>query len=509
MIDRLWPDRPRTWRAALDLAVPSLTYALRLTFTAVAAFVLTRELTDTSDLTGALSALLVTQATASSSIKYGLIRTGAVLIGVTIAVTIASSMGLHWWSLALAIFSALIVARLLRLGDATLEVAISAMLILQSASIVLVGQEIMPAWQRLSMTLIGTGVGLAVMLVLPPRIPWKLASAQVRGVGRAMERPLRTAATALREGPVTKAKAKLWLDGALAVSTPLSRASRTITKVSDVRKWNFQAIGVADVVPILRSGLDTLERCLLAVRAMLLVIERDAPNEGSDDGYGAEIRGELATAFSMLGDTIFSFSALVQAEALGRPGHAEDVFRKHLNNLRGQRQLLADIMIVDPSETRRWLLRGSILSAIDQVLEHLDLQARTRLRERWELSQAGLRLPEGTVGPKVSSSSRRWMARERTAAARADETAQADFLSDAETTQPLPIVRLEGDEGGRRRDHLLALGELASADRTGNFAVVQPDEHVEFPSDETVGELAPRIAQRKWVPRLKFRKSGR
>ena len=474
-VDRWWPERPTTAKEIVEYAVPGLTLAVRLTTAAVLAFLLTRWYTGGSnDLTGALSALLVTQASGASSIKYGLIRVSAVLLGVSIAILIASQMGLNPWSLALAVFSGVVVAKLFRIKQAVLEVPISAMLILQASSILMVGQEIMPAAQRLTLTGIGSAVGIVLMLLFPPRIPEKSAAAMVRGVALALQRPLQQAAAVIAEKPITSESAK-WSESTLAVNTIISDASKEITEVEELRKWNSRAIGAANIVPILRSGLDTLQRCHLAVRAMFIVLESNTAEAEQSGQSSKELRAELSKAFILMGSAISSFGDLVQAEAKGSLGSVEDNFRDRLDELRAQRDLLVDTMVVDPADVQPWLMRGSILSAIDQVLETLDIQARIRIREQWELTQAGLWLPEGQVGEDVdiSPSSRRWLARERSEAALAEGTAQADFLSDSERTQVLPIAELQASMG---RAESSALGALRAADRTGNFDVVERKE---------------------------------
>lgn len=475
-LDRWWPDRPTTFKEFVEYSVPGLTMAIRLTTAAVVAFLLTRWYTGgSSDLTGALSALLVTQASGASSIKYGLIRVSAVLMGVSIAVLISSQMGLSPWSLALAVFTGVVVAKVLRIKEAVLEVAISAMLILQASSILMVGQEMMPATQRLTLTGIGSVVGIILMLLFPPRIPEKSAAALVRGVALAQARPLQQAADAIANDPITKDIAK-WSEATLDINILVADASKEITRVEELRKWNSRAIGAANIVPILRSGLDTLQRCLLAVRAVLIVVESNAPEDPRKTPELSDaLRAELSAAFALMGAVISAFGDLVQAEARGSLGTVEDVFREKLLELHAQRERLVKILEVDHEDTKLWMVRGSILAAVDQVLDLLDLQARLRLREQWELTQAGLWLPEGQVGEEIdiAPSSRRWLAREHSEHALSEDTAQADFLSDSERTQVLPVAepRLAMD-----RAEESAVGALFAADRTGSFAAVEKAE---------------------------------
>src|SRR5690625_7775428 len=86
---------------------PVRVWVTRLTTASVVAYLLTVWLIDGPiDLTGALTALLVTQASATASLKMGVVRVGAVLTGVLVAVTLTSWVGLSWWTLAAAVASA-------------------------------------------------------------------------------------------------------------------------------------------------------------------------------------------------------------------------------------------------------------------------------------------------------------------------------------------------------------------------------------------------------------------
>ncbi|TNC18343.1 hypothetical protein FHE66_07885 [Georgenia sp. 311] len=67
----------------------------RLTTASVLTYLLTVWLVDGPiDLTGALTALLVDQASASTSPRMGIVRVGAVLTGVLVAVVLSSWVGL-------------------------------------------------------------------------------------------------------------------------------------------------------------------------------------------------------------------------------------------------------------------------------------------------------------------------------------------------------------------------------------------------------------------------------
>src|SRR4029453_12142599 len=77
-----------------------------------------------------LTALLVVQLTVYETVAQGIQRIFSVLSGVLVAVGIATFVGLSWWSLGAVVAVSLAVGLLLRLGPHTVEVPISAMLVL-------------------------------------------------------------------------------------------------------------------------------------------------------------------------------------------------------------------------------------------------------------------------------------------------------------------------------------------------------------------------------------------
>ncbi|HLT83051.1 MAG TPA: aromatic acid exporter family protein, partial [Phototrophicaceae bacterium] len=208
---------------------PLLVWVVRLTTASVVAYLLTVRLIDGPvDLTGALTALLVVQTSASASLRMGVVRVGAVLTGVLVAVALSSGLGLTWWTLGLAIALALLLAAVLRLGDQRLETAISAMLILGTA-----GDEI-AAETRVLTTLIGAGVGMAFNLLLPPPVPVRAAVTDVRAVAGSQAASLRSAASSMAQRPITKGAVGAWLDQARAVAQAVERTEVAISTVTDV-----------------------------------------------------------------------------------------------------------------------------------------------------------------------------------------------------------------------------------------------------------------------------------
>src|SRR3954466_16380343 len=116
--------RERGWSATLR--------AGRLTGATVAAFLVAElvGLHPPPPLIAALTALLVVQATLTSTLVNGVQRVLSVVAGVALAVAFVAVVGLTWWSLGAMVAAAILVGQVLRLGPHLVEVPISAMLVL-------------------------------------------------------------------------------------------------------------------------------------------------------------------------------------------------------------------------------------------------------------------------------------------------------------------------------------------------------------------------------------------
>src|SRR4051812_48171010 len=91
--------------------------SLRIAVAATLAYVVSLPLTgESAPVLAPLTALLVSQATVHRSLVSAARRVAAVVAGVLIAAFVSSIIGLTWWSVGLAVFSALLLGVLLRLG---------------------------------------------------------------------------------------------------------------------------------------------------------------------------------------------------------------------------------------------------------------------------------------------------------------------------------------------------------------------------------------------------------
>jgi hypothetical protein len=391
-----WPGRPDRWRDVPGRLAPTLMTVTRLTSAAVISYLLTLVLTDGAvDLTGALTALLVVQASAYSTLKMGAVRVGAVLSGVLVASLLSTWVGLTWWSLGAAIAASLVLGKVLRLGDQALETPITAMLILG------VTNPDIAAEIRILNTLIGAGVGVAFNLIYPPPMPTARAARALLRVAEAAAAPLDAAGDALQEGPVTREQVDAWLDRIRAATRQAAYATEIITSLKDSRRFNPRALGTVDVEPVLATGLDTLEHCLLDIRSLFTVIAAEIPTEERpDDPYGEDLRSAFAVVMHDAADCLLAFGSLVVAEAEQREDDAELALASSLEILRETRAILTElIMVQSHDDTSAWLLRGSILAALGQVLARLDLEERARIHRNWKEEQ--LRRPLSQLPPML------------------------------------------------------------------------------------------------------------
>ena len=111
-------------------------------------------------------------------------------------------------------------------------------------------------------------------------------------------------------------------------------------------------------------------------------MRKEAPEHPTpDDGYGEEVRAALAVVLAEVADCLDTFGALLQAEAEGAQTEAERRLEHSLQSAGEARATLTELLLVDPrEETSLWLLRGTILLAVEQVLTPLDLEHRARVR---------------------------------------------------------------------------------------------------------------------------------
>jgi len=380
----VWPSYPTSWSDVPARVRPAAAQIGRLTVAAVVAYVVADAVSPgILDLTAPLTALLVVQASTVGTLQMGLVRVGAVLTGVLVAVGVSSSIGLSWWSLALVIAASLVLAKVLRLGNQSLETPISAMLILAVSSPELAAEV------RVVNTLIGTVVGIGFSVFVPVSIPSSRATGAVRRVAHSQAALLDEVALTLADRAPHAEEVQAWFGWSGDIASSIGDASVAVDAVEESRRLNPRALAAAKVHPGLRSALDRLERCLAAERALLVVIGKESPSsdDGWDRSFGLELRRAFAVVLDDVADAVRGFGDLVSAEfGGGDVDRVDELQERTLDSVRETRAVLTELVLLDVNpreQTDLWMLQGSVLAAVEEVLLQLDLEQGDRRGAPW------------------------------------------------------------------------------------------------------------------------------
>jgi hypothetical protein len=300
----------------------------RLAGSAVAAYAAALSVVDDRrPVTAALTALLIVQVTLVGTLAETWRRVVSVLLGVGVAITVSTFVGLTWWSLGALVAGSILLGQTLRLGAHLLEVPISAMLILAAGG---AGAQ---AGDRVVETVLGAAFGVLVNVLIPPRPRTGSAAEAVERYAQRIARLLNEVADALAEVPVTREEARTWLGQLRIVTGDTVQVDRELTEAQESRRLNPRAVGTWDPVPDLRGGLDALEHAAVALRSVFRSIadgaiesadaedddgshEDDASNEGEQVGAGvddAASRKAVAAALHDFARSVAAFGALLRA----------------------------------------------------------------------------------------------------------------------------------------------------------------------------------------------------
>lgn len=371
----VWPTSPTSWSQLPKRLTPTAIQVTRLTVAAVVAYVVAGRLIPAGavDVTAPLTALLVVQASTVGTLRMGLVRVVAVLVGVLVAVGVAAAVGLTWWSLAVVIGASLVLAKVLRLAEQSLEAPISAMLILAVSSPELAAEV------RIGLTLVGTVVGVAFSLVAPVAIPNARAAESVRRVARSQAALLHEVALTLGGRSPQPEEVTAWSDWSQDIDREIDDASAAVRAAEESRTLNARALTTAKVHDRLRSAVERLDRCLGAEQTLLSALAgAPALAPDADDSAGADLRRVFAVILDDVANGLRALGDVLGAQPGSRnstqPGIAAD---RLAEIVRESRAVLTELVLldVDPRQNRDlWLVQGSMLSAVDQILTQLDLE---------------------------------------------------------------------------------------------------------------------------------------
>ena len=315
-----------------------------------------------------LTALLVAQLTIFETVKSGVERVGSVVAGVLVAVALSNFVGLTWWSLCIVIFAALAIGTILRLGDHTLEVPISAMLVLA-----VTGQAGTAALDRLTETLIGAVTGVAISFLLRPPVYVQPAGDAIGELASEMAELLTSMGEELTES-WSGEQARAWAGRARELDRPLRAAHIALARGEDSLRLNPRQRRVREGASSLRAAMAALEHAAVQVRATTLDLADLAEAVEAKGQAEPELLVALGRLLAELGGGVAAFGQLVAPEVAGPPREAVPLHIA-LEIARTHRDVLAELMLVDArTDLELWHIQGSLLANVDRLLLDIDLE---------------------------------------------------------------------------------------------------------------------------------------
>lgn len=355
---------PETITVVRYRAQPTLVTIARLAATSVFAYLLALLLPVVTPppVLAPLTALLVAQVTLYHTVHSAIQRVVAVVAGVLVALGLSAWVGFTWWSLGITIAIALAVGYALHLGDAVLEVPISAMLILS------VTTERSAAYGRVLETMVGAAAGLLAGLVFArPKV--QPAAEALEDLCDKMASLLSEMAEGLRDGSIQE-HASAWLARARSLDEDIHRVDEALRHAEESIRLNPRRVLLPEVGTDLRGGLETLEHAALTVRLLARLLADSARVAAEQVGpvRDEQTRLRLAAVLTELASAVRVYGHLAVEPDPARRDVSEADLQRHLGDAEARQDQLNELLSTDPAaDPAGWPLRGELVSHLDRL----------------------------------------------------------------------------------------------------------------------------------------------
>jgi hypothetical protein len=339
-------------------AQPTAVTIMRLTVTAVVAFVVARLVTGDGIL-APLTALLVVQVTLYQTLRTALQRVASVVVGVLVASALSNTLGFTWWSLGITIAAALTVGYALRLGDSVLEVPISAMLILSLPTET-------AAAGRLVATLIGAAAGLLSNLLVAP-LKVQPAEEAVDDLSRKLADLLDQMSEDLAAGRGPQ-RARDWVARARTLTEDQERVEDTLGEAEESVRLNPRGGLVADPRVYHRARLESLEHATLTIRGIARSLNDSAGlSDQSSPVHDPRATSRVAGELRELAAALRAYGRLARSKAVDRDSLKAEVDR-HLAGASDRQEEVAETLRSEAAApSPAWPLRGELMSHLQRL----------------------------------------------------------------------------------------------------------------------------------------------
>jgi hypothetical protein len=184
-----------------------------------------------------------------------------------------------------------------------------------------------------------------------------------------------------------------WLRRTEEIGGEVRRAAATVDEVEERRKLNPRALIALRMHPELRVALHRLDRCRTAEHALLVMTGRARTTISTEESRASDLRGAFAVVLESLGAGLAAFAELIASDRVEAAEQALD----RLHEIIGEtRAMLTDLILVDVDArpgSDTWMLQGSLLAAIDQIIQQLDLEHPEQTAPAWSQRPSLERVP--------------------------------------------------------------------------------------------------------------------